>query len=103
MGVHVRETKKKKEFPFKQLTIDNYIQKTKEILISNKHNNYKIYIASDNNEAIVSFASEFGKDNVVAYPSVRMPSYYGNVPICLNNSINKRQHGEETLIEMLLL
>ena len=32
-----------------------------------------------------------------------MPSYYGNVPICLNNSINKRQHGEETLIEMLLL
>ena len=103
VGVHVRGTDKKTEFPFKQLTIENYIQKTKEVLTFNKHNKYKIYIASDNNEAIISFASEFGKENIIAYPSVRMPNYYGNIPICLNNNINKRQHGEETLIEMLLL
>jgi len=103
IGVHIRGTDKKTEFPFKQLTIDNYIDKIQQILSLNNNKKYKIYVASDNNEAIVKIATVFGKENICAYPSARMPNFYGNIPICLNNEINKRKHGEETLIEMLLL
>jgi len=103
IGVHIRGTDKKTEFPFRQLTIEDYAEKTKSIIDKNPNKKFKIYVASDNNEAIIKFISIFGKDDIIAFPSVRMPNFYGNVPICLSNNIDRKQHGKETLIEMLLL
>ena len=103
IGVHIRGTDKKTEFPFRQLTIDDYAKIVKTIINENAGKKYKIYIASDNNEAIIKLVSLFGKESIAAYPSVRMPNYNGNVPICLSSNIDKKQHGKETLIEMLLL
>ena len=103
IGVHVRGTDKKTEYPFKQLTIDSYIQEIKKIIEKNNNKKYKIYVASDNNEAILKIMENFGKEKVVAFPSTRMPKFYGSTPICLSEKIDKKKHGEETLIEMLLL
>ena len=103
IGVHVRGTDKKTEYPFKQLTIEHYIQKISEIIKDNLNKEYKIYIASDNNEAIIKIANHFGKNNIIAYPSSRVNDFYGSIPICLLDTIDRKKHGEETLIEMLLL
>ena len=103
IGVHVRGTDKKSEYPFKQLTINDYAINIKEIINNIKTEDYKIYIASDNNESIVSLANIFGKDKVVAYPSLRIPKFYASVPMCLLDNIDRKIHGEQTLIEMLLL
>ena len=103
IGVHVRGTDKKTEYPFRQLTIDSYADEIRKIIQKNSDKNYKIYIASDNNEAIIKIADIFGKEKIVAFPSTRMPNFYGSTPICLFDKIEKRKHGEETLIEMLLL
>jgi hypothetical protein len=103
IGVHIRGTDKKTEFPFKQLTIDSYIDKIKDIINKNNNKKYKIYVASDNNESIIKVANTFGKENICSYPCFRMKEYNSNMPIHLTNNTNKRKHGEETLIEMLLL
>ena len=103
IGVHIRGTDKKTEFPFRQLTIEDYAKTVQAIMNENSDKKCKIYIASDNNEAIIKFASLFGRSNIIAYPSKRMPNFYGNTPICLSSDIDRKQHGEETLVEMLLL
>jgi len=103
IGVHVRGTDKKTEYPFKQLAIEHYINKINQIVEDNKTKKYKIYIASDNNEAIIKIANHFGKQNIFAYPSSRVNDFYGSIPICLLDNIDRKKHGEETLIEMLLL
>jgi hypothetical protein len=101
IGVHVRGTDKKTEFPFKQLEIEQYIQKIKEQFIENKNN--KIYVASDNNEAIIKIANYFGKDKIIAFPSMRMKDFHGSKPIFFVEDVNKKIHGIETMIEMLIL
>ena len=103
VGVHVRGTDKKTEYPFKELTINDYISKISEIIKINKNKKYKIYIASDNNESIKLIANHFGKDNIICFPSMRMNSYSSLLPIHLNENIDKKLHGEQTIIEMLLL
>jgi len=103
IGAHIRGTDKRTEFPYRQLTIDDYIKTVNEILETNKDKKCKIYIASDNNESILDFFITFGKDKVIAFPSNRMPNFIGNTPICLSPNIDKKKHGEETLIETLLL
>lgn len=102
IGVHVRGTDKKTEYPFKQIEIQDYVDKIKDIIEKN-NKKYKIYIASDNNEAIIKISEIFGKEKIAAFPSTRMQKFYGPTPICLSDKINKKKHGEETLIEMLLL
>jgi len=101
IGVHVRGTDKKSEHPFKQLNVQDYIDVIDGILKNNKKS--KIYIASDNNESIIQIANHFGKEKIISYPSVRMQKFHGPTPICLNNQINKKTHGEEALIETYLL
>jgi hypothetical protein len=103
IGVHIRGTDKKTEFPFRQLTIQDYINKISNCIQNAQNKKYKIYVASDTNEAIIEIIKKFGRENVVSYPCIRMPNYNGNMPIHLSTNINKKQHGEETLIEMLLL
>ena len=103
IGVHIRGTDKKTEYPYKQLTIDDYIREIKDIIDFNKNKKYKIYIASDNNEGIIKIANIFGKENICAYPSFRVNEFYGSIPICLLDNIDKKLHGEQTIIEMLIL
>ena len=103
IGVHIRGTDKKTEYPYKQLTIDDYIREIKDIIKINKNKKYKIYIASDNNEGIIKIANIFGKENICAYPSFRVNQFYGSIPICLLDNIDKKLHGEQTIIEMLIL
>ena len=103
IGVHVRGTDKKTEYPFKQLTLDDYIVAVQDIVNSHKDTKIKIYVASDNNEAILKFISIFGSDRISAYPSLRLNDYTGSVPICLLADIDRREHGEQTLLEMLIL
>ena len=50
-----------------------------------------------------SIANHFGKDNIICFPSMRMNSYSSLLPIHLNENIDKKLHGEQTIIEMLLL
>lgn len=102
IGVHVRGTDKRTEHPFRQLNIQDYIKNIKHIM-ENNNKKTKIYVASDNNEAIISLASEFGKDMIVSYPSHRMQKYIGGTPICLNDNIDKKLHGEQALLETYLL
>lgn len=101
IGVHVRGTDKKTEHPFRQLDIQDYIEQIKNILKDNEK--CKIYVASDNNESIISLANEFGRDKIISFPSVRMQNFHGATPICLSNQISKKLHGEEALIETYLL
>lgn len=101
IGVHIRGTDKKTEFPFKQLEIEQYIEAINKNIIKNKKN--KIYIASDNNEAIIKIAHHFGKEMVVAYPSMRMKDFHGNRPIFFIDEVDKKLHGIQTMIEMLIL
>jgi len=103
IGVHIRGTDKKTEFPFRQLKIEDYIATIKSTINQQHDKKYKIYVASDTNEAIIKLINEFGKNNVVSYPCIRMPNYNGNIPIHLSKNIDNKLHGEETLIEMLLL
>ena len=103
IGVHIRGTDKKTEFPFRQLKIEDYIATIKSTINQQHDRKYKIYVASDTNEAIIKLINEFGKNNVVSYPCIRMPNYNGNIPIHLSKNIDNKLHGEETLIEMLLL
>jgi hypothetical protein len=103
IGVHVRGTDKKTEHPFRQLNIDDYIKQIKNLLSLNKDKKCKIYVASDNNESIIALANEFDKNNIISYPSIRMQKFHGAIPICLNNQIDKKLHGEQAIIETLLL
>ena len=103
IGVHVRGTDKKTEYPFKQLTFKHYIDKINDIVSKNPDKSYKIYVASDNNESIIKMADYYGKKNIICHPSIRVSSHSSKIPIHLKNDIDKRKHGEETLIEMLLL
>lgn len=103
IGIHVRGTDKKTEYPFKQLSIQNYIEKIDEIIANNLNKKYKLYIASDNNESIIEIANKYGKENIICFPSTRMNSYSSSLPIHLSSDIDRKKHGEETLIEMLLL
>jgi hypothetical protein len=100
LSVHIRGTDKKMENPGKALPLEIYLQITSEYLEQNPE--AKVYVASDNNEAIHRMIQHVGKEKVVVYPSVRMNRYRGNVPICLSPATGPR-HGEECLIETLLL
>ena len=102
-GIHVRGTDKKSEYPFKELKIEDYIKKINDLIIQNNDKKYKIYIASDNNESILQIANFFGKEKIICHPSIRMNSYNSVIPIHLSANLRKRLHGEQTLIEMLLL
>jgi len=103
IGVHVRGTDKRTEYPYKELVIKHYIDEIQKIININNGKKYKIYIASDNNESIVEIANHFGKQNIICHASIRMNSYTSTIPIHLSSGIDHKKHGEETLIEMLLL
>jgi hypothetical protein len=99
LAVHVRGTDKKLEYPHKALPLQAYLD---AISVEIDKKDRKIYVASDNNEAISAIFKKFGKKRVVVYSSVRMGSYFSKDPICLTPATGPK-HGEECLIEAMLL
>jgi len=100
LGVHVRGTDKKLEWPHKALPLSAYIESIEEYLTT--HPDSKIYVASDNNEAIGEIIKRFGREKIIVYGAVRMKDYLSKDPICLTAATGPK-HGEEVLIECLLL
>ena len=100
LGVHVRGTDKKLEYPHKALPISAYIEAIEEHLETNP--DCKIYVASDNNEAIIEIFRKFGPQKVFVTNATRMQNYLSADPICLTPSTGPK-HGEEVLIECMLL
>ena len=100
LGVHVRGTDKKLEYPHKALPLDAYLRAISQYV--SKYPQAKIFVASDNNEAIEAIMNIFSKNQKIVYPATRMPKYLGGTPICLSPATGPI-HGEECLIETLLL
>ena len=100
LGVHVRGTDKKLEYPHKALPISAYIEAIEEHLETNP--DCKIYVASDNNEAIIEIFRKFGPQKVFVTNATRMQNYLSADPICLTPSTGPK-HGEEVLMECMLL
>jgi hypothetical protein len=108
IGVHIRGTDKKTEFPHKTVSLEFYsnlidkeIKNIKNLHGENKK--IKIVIASDNNESIIYLANKYGKENIIAYPSMRLDSYLSNSFILFTDVKDKKKAGEEVLLEMLML
>ena len=100
LGVHVRGTDKKLEYPHKALPISAYIEAIQDYV--DKNPDCKIYVASDNNEAIIEIFRKFGPQRVFVTNATRMQKYLSADPICLTPSTGPK-HGEEVLIECMLL
>lgn len=100
LGVHVRGTDKKLEYPHRALPISSYLKQIEEHVA--RKPNSKIYVASDNNESIYKIRELVGKEKLIVYPSVRANKYFAKNPICLTSATGPK-HGEECLKEMLLL
>ena len=100
LAVHVRGTDKKLEYPHKALPLEAYLNAISEYSKTNPK--CKIYVASDNNEAIGAIAKKFGRKRVIVYKAVRMNKYISRDPICLTSATGPK-HGEECLIEAVLL
>ena len=99
LAVHVRGTDKKLEYPHKALPLEAYLNAIEERL---RIKDTKVFVASDNNEAILEMMKRFGKKRMIAMPAVRMNKYFSPDPICLTSATGPK-HGEECLIESLLL
>ena len=99
LAVHVRGTDKKLEYPHKALPLEAYLSAIEERLAIK---DTKIFVASDNNEAIMEMVKRFGKKRMIAMPAVRMNKYFSPDPICLTSATGPK-HGEECLMESLLL
>tara|TARA_A100001015_G_C14855786_1_gene658279 strand:+ start:44 stop:640 length:597 start_codon:yes stop_codon:yes gene_type:complete len=61
----------------------------------------KIFVATDSEQVVETLNSVF-PGMIITYPSRRMPKYNNNTPIHLSKQ-SGRQHGEEALIETVLL
>ena len=99
LAVHVRGTDKKLEYPHKALPLEAYLKAIEDRLAIK---DTKIFVASDNNEAIVAMMKRFGRNRMIAMPAVRMNKYFSPDPICLTSATGPK-HGEECLMESLLL
>lgn len=99
LAVHVRGTDKKLEYPGKSLPLQTYLD-TIERKLTEKDS--QIFVASDNNEAIMKIFKAFGKKRTIARPAVRMSKYFSKDPICLTSATGP-EHGEECLIDCVLM
>ena len=105
IAVHIRGTDKKLEYPHKALPISAYKEAIANYLETLEANQkISLYIASDNNEAIGEIIQDYKSnfEQIIVYPSVRMPKYFSKNPICLTSATGPK-HGQEVLIETLLL
>ena len=100
LGVHVRGSDKKLEYPHKALPLQSYIDAISDYISDNPES--KIYVASDNNEAIAEIFKTFGPKKVMVVNATRVNRYMSPDPICLTPATGP-EHGEEVLIECLLL
>jgi hypothetical protein len=100
LGVHVRGSDKKLEYPHKALPLQSYVDAISDYISDNPES--KIYVASDNNEAIAEIFKTFGSKKVMVVNATRVNGYMSPDPICLTPATGP-EHGEEVLIECLLL
>lgn len=99
IGVHIRGTD---YFYLKNIELKKYINTIKQI---DNYSKYNIFVCSDNFESIDVLKNTF--ENVSFYPSIHRQNKYTNeYPICIDKSlkaVDKKVHGEEVLIESILL
>jgi hypothetical protein len=95
LAVHIRGT----DYGFH--SIDSYIDKIKEI--QQEKNYKKIFVASDNHEAIIKIKEAF--NNVCFYETnLRAENINSVSPVChIVSGDDKIKHGQDVLIECLLL
>ena len=99
LSVHIRGTDKKLEYPSKALPLQVYLDTIEEKLVEK---DCQIFVASDNNEAIMEVFKAFGKKRTISRPAVRMSKYFSKDPICLTSATGP-EHGEECLIDCILM
>lgn len=102
LGIHVRGTDKKLEYPHTTVPLEFYA-KLAENEIKELGGKTKLVIASDNNEAIIFFAQRFGRENIIAYPSQRASNYLNSIPLFFSEVKDRKTIGEEVMIEVLML
>ena len=115
LGVHIRGTDKRFErddeenFSLRHYIrfIEKYLQEDKTNCIAKwgkeniKGHTAKIFLATDSEEVVQIIKKIFG-NRAITYPSIRMSEYDSDTPIPLSK-LTGRQHGEEALIETILL
>lgn len=96
IGVHIRGT----DYSYiKNIGINKFIDSIKNI---DNYEDCDIFVASDNFESIELVKNTF--KNVKYYPCIyRQEKYASKQPSCFVNDTNKKAHGEEVLIESILL
>lgn len=96
LGVHIRGT----DFNYaKPTSLLEYFNAISEHVGKIKNEDWKIFLATDQEQFVDEFRSEFG-DRIITYDSIRS---LGNLPICFNSQVNPYQRGEDVLIDILLL
>jgi len=105
LGIHIRATDKPKERGAEaKIDIEPYIGIVKEYVKNFKSQNVPltIFLATDAQEAVKIMKEKFKDCNIVTQDCIRMQDLDDNTPIPLSKH-SGRQHGEECLIDMLLL
>lgn len=97
IGIHYRGTDKTLEAPF--VPYQRVIDCVNNYITENQLQNYKIFIASDEQEVIYQLLSVYGEDRVIGYSTMRS----SNGAALHFNLTNQRLHGEEALIDCVLL
>jgi hypothetical protein len=75
------------------------IETTKNYISQNQLTNYKIFIATDEQEMVSTLLDAFGTDHVIGYSTQRSQN---GAPLHFGNS-DPSGHGEEALIDAVLL
>ena len=105
LGVHIRATDKPKERGAEaKIDIKPYIGIVKEYVGNFKSQNLPltIFLATDAHEAVKIMKEKFKDSNIITQDCIRMQDLDDDIPIPLSKH-SGRQHGEECLIDMLLL
>ena len=97
IGIHYRGTDKTQEAPF--VPYERVIDCVNTYITQNNVQNFKIFIASDEQEVIYHLLNAFGEDRVIGYSTMRS----SNGQALHFNVVSQKLHGEEALIDCVLL
>ena len=97
IGIHYRGTDKTLEAPF--VPYERVIECVNTYITQNNVQNFKIFIASDEQEVIYQLLNAFGEDRVIGYSTMRS----SNGQALHFNVASQKLHGEEALIDCVLL
>ncbi|GEA08189.1 hypothetical protein KUL42_29500 [Alteromonas sp. KUL42] len=96
IGIHIRGT----DFAYASPThIDEYVARINQLILNEKLEKYRIFVATDQHQYIKHFISLFG-NKVIYLNAIRSSNHIAPFRNALDNNYKK---GEDVLIDMLLL